>query len=77
MIDRDEGDDLGCWQLISIIRGLFILLSLLFGLSASPLFVSAQWLWVCLLIAVNMLTSGLTGFCLLSHLFCKLGAKRA
>ncbi|MGR3806864.1 hypothetical protein [Pasteurella testudinis] len=66
---------MGCWQLISIIRGVFILLSLLLGLSASPLFISAHWLWICLWIGINMLTSGLTGFCTCTYLVSKVGMK--
>lgn len=63
------------WQLVNFIRGLSILLSLLLGLNSSPLFVSSLWLLLCLVISLNMLTSGLTGFCTCSYLAEKVGLK--
>ncbi|KGQ69535.1 hypothetical protein A1D23_03415 [Chelonobacter oris] len=63
------------WQLVNLIRGLSILLSLLLGLDNSPLFVSSLWLLLSLVTGLNMVTSGLIGFCSCSYLIAKLGIK--
>lgn len=63
------------WQLVNFIRGLSILLSLLLGLHASPFFISSFWLLLSLITALNMLTSGLTGFCTCTYLASKVGMK--
>jgi len=65
------------WQLVRVIAGIFILLSLALGVQASPLFVSAYWLWFTAFVGANLLQSGLTGWCLMETLLRKLGMRAA
>ncbi|MBV2235865.1 MAG: DUF2892 domain-containing protein [Sterolibacterium sp.] len=62
-------------QLIRIIAGSFIMLSLALGLEASPLFVSSNWLWFTLFVGANLFQSGFSKFCPLETALRKLGAK--
>lgn len=62
-------------QLIRILAGLFILLSLALGVSASPLFVSQNWLWFTVFVGFNLFQSGFTRFCPLEIALRKLGAR--
>ena len=64
-------------RLIRIMAGSFILLSLAFGVEASPLFVSKHFLWLTLFVGANLFQSGFTRFCPAEMLFVKLGVKRA
>lgn len=48
---------------IRILAGTFVLLSLALGAEASPLFVSARWLWFTAFVGVNLVQSAVTGFC--------------
>ena len=48
------------WQFVRIFAGCFILLSLLLGVAASPLFVSPYWLPLAVFVALNLLQSGFT-----------------
>lgn len=48
---------------VRIMAGTFVLLSLALGVSASPLFVSAKFLWLTVFVGANLLQSGFTGFC--------------
>jgi len=61
------------WRIVRIVAGCFILLSLLLGVTASPLFVSAYWLWFIAFVGVNLLQSGVTRWCLLESILRKLG----
>ncbi|MDI1309638.1 MAG: DUF2892 domain-containing protein [Methylotenera sp.] len=61
------------WQLVRIIAGSLILLSLALGVQASPLFVSENWLWFTTFIGVNLLQSGFTRWCLMEKILRKLG----
>ncbi len=63
------------WQLVRVFAGTFILLSLLLGAPASPLFVSTYWLWFTAFVGANLLQSGLTRWCLLETILRKLGVK--
>ena len=63
------------WQLTRVIVGIFILLSLAFGLRGSPLFLSSYWLWFTAFIGVNLLQSGLTRWCLMESILRGLGVK--
>lgn len=63
------------WQLVRVFAGTFILLSLLLGVPASPLFVSTYWLWFTAFVGANLLQSGLTRWCLLETILRKLGVK--
>jgi hypothetical protein len=61
------------WQLVRVIAGSFILISLALGVPGSPLFLSQWWLAFTAFIGVNLLQSGLTQWCLMETLLRKLG----
>ncbi len=61
------------WQLVRVIAGSFILISLAFGVPGSPLFLSQWWLAFTAFVGVNLLQSGLTHWCLMETLLRKLG----
>ena len=61
------------WQITRIFAGSFILISLALGVSASPLFVSAYWLWFTAFVGFNLLQSGLTRWCPLEIILRKCG----
>ncbi len=61
------------WQLVRVIAGAFILLSLALGIPGSPIFVSPWWLAFTAFVGVNLLQSGLTKWCLMETLLRKLG----
>ena len=63
------------WQLVRLLAGTYILLSLLLGISASPLFVSPWFLAFTAFVGVNLLQSGLTQWCLLESMLRKAGIK--
>ncbi|MBC7213691.1 MULTISPECIES: YgaP family membrane protein [Extensimonas] len=61
------------WQLVRVIAGTFILLSLALGIPGSPIFVSQWWLAFTAFIGLNLLQSGFTKWCLMDSLLRKLG----
>ena len=63
------------WQIVRIFAGCFILTSLLLGVAASRLFVSQYWLLLAAIVALNLLQSGFTGWCLLETILRKLGVR--
>ena len=63
------------WQLVRMIGGTFILLSLALGVEGSPIFHSANWLWFTAFVGVNLLQSGFTKWCLMETIMRKLGAR--
>lgn len=63
------------WQIVRIVAGSFILLSLLLGVPGSPLFVSAWWLAFTAFVGINLLQSGFTRWCLMETLLRKLGVR--
>jgi DUF2892 family protein len=63
------------WQIVRIIAGTLILLSLALGIPESPVFVSQWWLAFTAFIGINLLQSGLTKWCLMETIMRKLGAK--
>jgi len=63
------------WQLVRVVAGIFILLSLALGVPGSPLFVSPWWLAFTAFVGVNMLQSGFTGWCLMETILRKLGMR--
>ena len=63
------------WQLVRLLAGTFILLSLLLGISSSPLFVSPWFLAFTAFVGVNLLQSGLTRWCLMETILRKLGVQ--
>ena len=63
------------WQLVRLLAGTFILLSLALGIADSPLFVSPWFLAFTAFVGVNLLQSGLTQWCLLESMLRKAGIK--
>lgn len=63
------------WQLVRIVAGSFILLSLALGIPGSPVFVSPWWLAFTAFVGVNLLQSGLTRWCLMESLLRRLGVR--
>lgn len=58
---------------IRFFAGLMILLSLALGVQASPVFVSANFLWLTAFVGANLFQFSLTNFCPLAILLKKLG----
>ena len=63
------------WQVVRIVPGIFILLSLLLGVSESPIFVSRYWLLFTAFVGANLLQSGFTRWCLMESMLRKLGIR--
>lgn len=61
------------WQMVRIIAGVFILLSLALGIPGSPVFVSQWWLAFTAFVGVNLLQSGVSKWCLMEKIMNKLG----
>ena len=58
---------------IHTIAGSFILISLLLGVSTSPLFHSSYWLWLTAFVGLNLLQFGFSKFCPLGLILKRLG----
>jgi hypothetical protein len=63
------------WQLVRLIAGSFILLSLALGVPGSPVFVSPWWLAFTAFVGANLLQSALTRWCLMESLLRRLGVR--
>ena len=63
------------WQIVRVVAGAFILLSLALGVPGSPVFVSSWWLAFTAFVGINLLQSGLTQWCLMETILRKLGAR--
>ena len=63
------------WQLVRLLAGLFILLSLALGIPGSPVFVSQWWLAFTAFVGINLLQSALTRWCLMESILRKLGVQ--
>ena len=63
------------WQMVRIVAGFFILLSLALGIPASPIFVSQWWLVFTAFVGINLFQSGITKWCLMENIMRKLGFK--
>ena len=63
------------WQLVRLVAGSFILLSLALGIPGSPIFVSTWWLAFTAFVGVNLLQSALTKWGLMETIMRKLGAR--
>ena len=50
-------------KIIRIVAGSFILISLAFGVPASPVYISSGFLWFTAFVGANLFQSGFTGFC--------------
>jgi Protein of unknown function (DUF2892) len=62
------------WQIVRLVAGTFILLSLALGIPGSPIFVSQWWLAFTAFVGTNLLQSALTRWCPLEAIMRKLGA---
>ncbi len=63
------------WQLVRVIAGTFILLSLALGVPGSPVFLSKWWLAFTAFVGANLLQSGITRWCLMDSILRKLGVR--
>lgn len=63
------------WQIVRVVAGTFILLSLALGIPGSPLFHSTWWLAFTAFVGVNVLQSGFAQWCLMENIVRKLGAR--
>jgi DUF2892 family protein len=64
-------------RLVRIFAGAFVLLALVLGAEASPLFVSKHALWLAAFVGANLLQSGFTSFCPLESILRRLGVRTA
>jgi len=63
------------WQTVRVVAGTFILLSLAFGISGSPLYINQWWLAFTAFVGVNLLQSGLTKWCLMESILRRFGMR--
>jgi hypothetical protein len=63
------------WQLVRLVAGSLILLSLALAIPGSPLFVSPWFLAFTAFVGANLLQSALTRWCLMETIMRKLGAR--
>ena len=61
------------WQIVRIVAGIFILLSLALGVPGSPLYQSPWWLAFTAFVGANLLQSGLTQWCLMERILRRVG----
>jgi hypothetical protein len=64
------------WQIVRLVAGFFVLLSLALGVQASPIFVNEWWLAFTAFVGLNLLQSALTKWCLMESIISKLGVER-
>lgn len=60
-------------RLVHILAGTFVLGALALGAPASPLFVSANFLWLAVFVGANLFQHGFTGICPLASVLRWLG----
>lgn len=58
-------------RIVHIFAGTLILISLLLGATASPLYWSSYFLWVTVFVGANLFQSGITRFCPLEMMLLK------
>lgn len=63
------------WQVVRVVAGVFILLSLALGTPGSPLFLSPWWLAFAAFVGLNLLQSGFTRWCLMERILRRLGLR--
>ena len=63
------------WRVVRLVAGLFILLSLAFGVPGSPVFINEWWLAFTAFVGANLLQSGITKWCLMESLLRKFGVQ--
>lgn len=64
-------------RIVRIVAGSFILLSLLLGVEASPLFISSYFLFFTAFVGLNLLQSGFTRFCPLNTILSRFGIRES
>jgi len=62
-------------RIVFAVAGFFIVLSLAFGMSASPLFQHEYWLFFTAFVGLNLFQSAFTGFCPLALILKAVGIK--
>ena len=62
---------------IRILAGSFILISLMLGAPASPLYVSSWFLWFTAFVGANLLQFGFSNFCPMGLILRRLGVRDA
>jgi len=62
-------------RIVRIFAGAVVLVSLVIGAPASPLYVSSYWLWLTAFVGANLFQSGITRFCPLEIMLRKAGVK--
>ena len=62
-------------QIVRIVAGFFVMLSLALGAEVSPLFQHRYWLFFTLFVGFNLLQSGFTKFCPLAIILKRLGIR--
>jgi hypothetical protein len=63
------------WQIVRLVAGFFVLLSLALGVQASPVFVNEWWLAFTAFVGLNLLQSALTKWCLMETFLRKFGVE--
>ena len=63
------------WQVVRLVAGTFILLSLALGIPGSPIFVSQWWLAFTTFVGFNLFQSGFSNLCPLAFFLKKLGVR--
>lgn len=63
------------WQIVRLVAGTFILVSLALGIEGSPIFVSSWWLAFTAFVGANLLQSALTKWCLMDSILRKMGVE--
>lgn len=63
------------WQVVRVVAGIFIVLSIALGAPSSPLFVSEWWLAFTVFVGLNVFQSGLSNWCLMETILRKIGIK--
>jgi hypothetical protein len=63
-------------QIVRVVAGSFILISLALGWEKSPFFVNAWWLAFTVFVGANLLQSGISQWCLMESILKKLGVQR-
>jgi hypothetical protein len=71
------GDIMTTERWVRIVAGAFVLLSLAFGVEASPLYASKYFLWLAAFVGANLFQSGFTRVCPLESFLRRLGVKSA
>lgn len=63
------------WQIVRLVAGTFILISLALGIEGSPVFMSSWWLAFTAFVGANLLQSALTKWCLMDSILRKVGVE--